>query len=84
MSNFVGTVSRGIKLPIVKEGDDLAAIVATSVLDAAAGEPFALHDRDVVAITESVVARTSGWSSPSSAATASRSASRESPRPPKR
>ena len=60
MSNFVGTVSRGIKLPIVKEGDDLAAIVARSVLDAAAGEPFALHDRDVVAITESVVARTQG------------------------
>ena len=60
MSNFVGTVSRGIKLPIVKEGDDLAAIVAKSVLDAAAGEPFALHDRDVVAITESVVARTQG------------------------
>ena len=51
MSNFVGTVSRGIKLPIVKEGDDLAAIVAKSVLDAAAGEPFALHDRDAVSYT---------------------------------
>ena len=56
----VGTVSRGIRCPIIREGDDLAAIVAESVLAAAASEGFALRDRDVVAVTESVVARAQG------------------------
>ena len=56
----VGTVSRGIRCPIIREGDDLAAIVTESVLEAAEAESFALHDRDVVAITESVVARSQG------------------------
>ena len=60
MSRFVGTTSRGIRLPIVKQGDDLAKIVVDSVLLASKNEPFPLNDRDVIAITESVVARTQG------------------------
>ena len=60
MSRFVGTVSRGIRLPIIKEGDDLANIVVNSVLEASQSEPFPLHDRDVIAITESIVARCQG------------------------
>ncbi len=56
----VGTVSRGIRCPIIRQGDDLAAIVADSVLEAAKSENFALRDRDVIAITESVVARAQG------------------------
>ncbi len=59
-SRKVGTVSRGIRCPIIREGDDLAAIVADSVLAAASGEGFSLHDRDVIAVTESVVARAQG------------------------
>ena len=60
MSKFVGTISRGIRLPIVKQGDDLGKIVVDSVLAASQGEPFPINDRDVIAITESVVARTQG------------------------
>ncbi len=56
----VGTVSRGIRCPIIREGDDLAAIVATSVLEAAECEGFELNDRDVISITESIVARAQG------------------------
>ena len=56
----VGTVSRGIRCPIIREGDDLSAIVTDSVLEAAASEGFALRDRDVVAVTESIVARAQG------------------------
>ena len=56
----VGTVSRGIRCPIIREGDNLAAIVADSVLEAAESEGFALRDRDVIAVTESVVARAQG------------------------
>lgn len=56
----VGTVSRGIRCPIIREGDDLAAIVVDSVLGAAAAEGFSLRDRDVIAVTESVVARAQG------------------------
>ncbi|MBP5767059.1 MAG: coenzyme F420-0:L-glutamate ligase [Clostridia bacterium] len=56
----VGTVSRGIRCPIIREGDDLAEIVTSSVLEAAEAEGFALHDRDVVAVTESIVARSQG------------------------
>ena len=56
----VGTVSRGIRCPIIREGDDLAAIVADSVLAAAESEGFARHDRDVISITESIVARAQG------------------------
>ena len=57
---YVGTVSRGIRCPIIREGDDLAAIVTDSVLQAAKGEGFEIRDRDVIAITESVVARSQG------------------------
>ncbi|MCL2530875.1 MAG: coenzyme F420-0:L-glutamate ligase [Oscillospiraceae bacterium] len=53
----VGTIARGIRAPMIKVGDDIAAIVANSVLTAATAEGFALRDRDVVAVTEAVVAR---------------------------
>ena len=56
----VGTVSRGIRCPIIRQGDDLASIVTDSVLLASKEEGFALHDRDVIAVTESVVARSQG------------------------
>jgi len=56
----VGTVSRGIRCPIIRQGDDLATIVTTSVMEAAEEEGFKLNDRDVVSITESVVARSQG------------------------
>ena len=57
---LVGTVSRGIRCPIIRQGDDLAAMVADSVLAAAESEGFSLRDRDVVALTESIVARAQG------------------------
>ena len=60
MERKVGTTSRGIRCPIIRQGDDLAAIVVSSVLEAAQCEGFALRDRDVVGITESVVARAQG------------------------
>ena len=60
MERKVGTVSRGIRTPIIREGDDLAKIVVDSVLEAAESEGFSLRDRDVVAVTESVVARSQG------------------------
>ncbi len=56
----VGTISRGIRCPIIREGDNLAAIVAESVLEAAQAEGFSLRDRDVIAATESIVARSQG------------------------
>ena len=56
----VGTVSRGIRCPIIRQGDDLAEIVATSVIEAAEIEEFKLNDRDVISITESIVARSQG------------------------
>ena len=60
MERKVGTVSRGVRCPIIREGDDLAKIVVDSVLEAAESEGYALRDRDVVAVTESVVARSQG------------------------
>ena len=60
MERKIGTTSRGIRCPIIREGDDLAQIVSDSVLDAAESEGFSLNDRDVVAVTESVVARAQG------------------------
>lgn len=60
MERKIGTVSRGIRCPIIREGDDLAGIVVESVLDAAASEGFALRDRDIISVTESVVARSQG------------------------
>ncbi len=56
----VGTISRGIRCPIIREGDKMADIVADSVIEAAQMEGFELRDRDVVAVTESVVARSQG------------------------
>ena len=56
----VGTVSRGIRCPIIRQGDDLAKIVTDSVLEAAKFEGFELRDRDVISITESIVARSQG------------------------
>jgi len=62
-----GTISRGIRCPIIREGDDLATIITESVLSASAQEGFAMRDRDVIAITESVVARSQGNYAPISA-----------------
>ncbi len=56
----VGTISRGIRCPIIREGDDLGEIVSTSVLEAAEYEGFELRDRDVISLTESIVARAQG------------------------
>ena len=56
----VGTVSRGVRCPIIRQGDDLAVIVTESVLEAAKSEGFELRDRDVISITESIVARAQG------------------------
>ena len=56
----VGVTSRGIRLPVLKTGDDIKSIVVDSVLKAAENEGFKFHDRDVVAITESIVARCQG------------------------
>lgn len=60
MSRCVGTVTRGLRAPIVKEGDDIAKIVVDSVLEASKCEGFELRDSDVVGITESLVARAQG------------------------
>ena len=60
MERLTGTLSRGIRAPIVREGDDIAAIVAESVLQASKVDGFCLRDRDVVAVTEAVVARAQG------------------------
>ena len=56
----VGKVSRGIRCPIIREGDDLSVIVTESVLEAAKSEGFELRDRDVISVTESIVARAQG------------------------
>lgn len=63
----VGTISRGIRCPIIREGDNLAEIVTESVLEAAREEGFEMRNRDVIAITESVVARSQGNYAPVSA-----------------
>ena len=60
MERKVGTISRGIRCPIIREGDDLVAMTVTSVLEAAESEGFELRDRDVIALTESIVARSQG------------------------
>ncbi|MBP3683436.1 MAG: coenzyme F420-0:L-glutamate ligase [Oscillospiraceae bacterium] len=60
MERKVGTISRGIRCPIIREGDDLAKIVVDSVLEAAANEGYELRNRDIVAMTESIVARAQG------------------------
>ena len=60
MERKVGTVSRGIRCPIIREGDDLVKITVDSVLDAAESEGFTLRNKDIVAMTESIVARSQG------------------------
>lgn len=60
MDRMIGTVSRGVRAPIIREGDDLAQIVVDSVLAAAESAPFEIRDRDVIAVTEAVVARAQG------------------------
>ena len=60
MSRLVGTVSRGSRAPIIREGDDLKKIVVDSLLEAAAQEGFQIHDRVIVAMTEAIVARAQG------------------------
>lgn len=60
MERKVGTISRGIRCPIIREGDNLVDIAVSSILDAANYEGFSLRDKDVIALTESIVARAQG------------------------
>ncbi|MEG2349134.1 MAG: coenzyme F420-0:L-glutamate ligase [Hungatella sp.] len=60
MERKIGTISRGIRCPIIREGDMLADIVVESVLEAAQSENIQLRDRDIIAVTESIVARAQG------------------------
>ena len=60
MERKVGTISRGIRCPIIREGDNLVDIAVTSVMEAAQSEPFSLRNKDVIALTESIVARSQG------------------------
>ena len=60
MERKIGTVSRGVRCPIIREGDNLVDIVVDSVLAAAESEGFALRNRDIIGITESIVARAQG------------------------
>ena len=60
MSRMVGTVSRGIRAPIIRSGDDLVKIVSESVLEAAKSENFEIRDHDIIAMTEAIVARAQG------------------------
>ncbi len=60
MSRMVGTVSRGVRAPIIRSGDDLVEIVTSSVLEAAKDDGFSVRDRDIIAMTEAIVARAQG------------------------
>ena len=61
MARMVGTVSRGVRAPIIKSGDDIVDVVTTSVLEAVASEEgFEVRDRDIIAMTEAIVARAQG------------------------
>ena len=60
MSRLFGTVSRGVRAPIIKQGDDIVKVVTDSVLEASRVEGVAFHDKDVVAMTEAIVARAQG------------------------
>jgi len=60
MSRMVGTVSRGVRAPIIRNGDNLVDIVTSSVLEAAKDDGFEIRDRDIVAMTEAIVARAQG------------------------
>ncbi len=60
MSRMIGTVSRGVRAPIIKAGDDIVEIVTASVLEASKDDGFKFNDRDIVAMTEAIVARAQG------------------------
>ena len=60
MSRMIGTVSRGVRAPIIRKGDDIVEIVTNSVLEAAADDGFVIRDRDIIAMTEAIVARAQG------------------------
>ena len=60
MSRMIGTVSRGVRAPIIKSGDDLAKIVTDSILLAAEEENYEIRNRDIIAMTEAIVARAQG------------------------
>ena len=60
MSRMVGTVSRGLRAPIIRQGDNLVDIVTNSVLEASKDDGFAVRNRDIVAMTEAIVARAQG------------------------
>ena len=60
MSRMIGTVSRGVRAPIIRSGDDIVEIVTASVLEAAKDDGFEFRDRDIVAMTEAIVARAQG------------------------
>ncbi len=60
MSRMIGTVSRGVRAPIIRSGDDIVDIVTNSVLEAAKDDGFEIRDRDIVAMTEAIVARAQG------------------------
>ncbi len=60
MSRMVGTISRGIRAPIIRNGDDIVEIVTNSILEASEDAGFEIHDRDIVAMTEAIVARAQG------------------------
>lgn len=60
MSRMIGTVSRGVRAPIIRQGDDIVEIVTSSVLEASRDAGFAFQDRDIVAMTEAIVARAQG------------------------
>ncbi|MBR2871248.1 MAG: coenzyme F420-0:L-glutamate ligase [Clostridia bacterium] len=60
MSRLFGTISRGVRAPIIKQGDDIVKVVTDSVLEASAVEGVKFHDKDVVAMTEAIVARAQG------------------------
>ncbi len=60
MSRTIGTVSRGVRAPIIRNGDDIVEIVTNSVLEASKDAGFEFHDRDIVAMTEAIVARAQG------------------------
>ena len=60
MSRMVGTVSRGVRAPIIRNGDNIVDIVTSSVLEAAKEDGFKIRNRDIVAMTEAIVARAQG------------------------
>ncbi len=60
MERLIGTVSRGIRGPIIRQGDDLVDIAVSCIMDAASSENIKIRDRDIIALTESIVARAQG------------------------